>query len=104
MNPLLNTLETLKRPRLLISAARIGASDYQRDTHLARHLKRSELPDCAQALEQLLQLEDQLNTDRQHHTNGYSAARHVEVLIAIMNEAQMLRELCESKSNALSHT
>ena len=38
MNDLLMKLDTLKRPRLLIRAARIGMAEYRRDVHLRRHL------------------------------------------------------------------
>ena len=57
MIPTLNLLSHLRRPRLLIRAARIGADDYSRSTHLNRLL--GETPPCrhTEALTRLMSLE-----------------------------------------------
>jgi hypothetical protein len=91
MNDILKTLDSLRRPRLLIRAARIGAAEYRRDAHLRRHFAFGALPRSATALARLFEMEEALNRQRQHDRTRYSAARHVEILIAMMGEARILR-------------
>lgn len=91
MTDTLALLNTLRRPRLLIRAARIGAQDYRRQAHLRRHLGYGPLPQGVAALHQLVEIEAMLNDQRQRHDAGYSPARHVDILIAMMGEARILR-------------
>lgn len=91
MTDLCTQLNGLKRPRLLINAARLGLSDYRRETHLARHLGPHLPQSSEEALRQLMALEQALDQDRQRRTASYSVARHVEIMIAMMNEARRLR-------------
>lgn len=83
-------LKALRRPRLLIRAARIGLSEYSRDRDLARLVKSSRLPSPAQALDRLLEQEERLEQTRREGDASYSISRHVEVLIALMAEARLL--------------
>ncbi|MEM6481537.1 MAG: DUF6477 family protein [Pseudomonadota bacterium] len=92
MPDLLTQLNTLKRPRLLINAARLGMTDYKRDTHLSRHLGEGVSEDSEVILRQLMSIESDLNQQRENRVASYSVARHVEVMIAVMNEAQLLRQ------------
>lgn len=91
MMDLLATLDTLRRPRLLIQAARIGASDYRRTAHLPRHLGHRRLPEPGAALAQLMDMERTLNRQRKSGDGTYMATDHVDVLIAMMGEARLLR-------------
>lgn len=91
MTDLLTMLNAIKRPRLLINAARIGMPDYRRETHLPRHLGDAQLPRSGEALARLIEIESDLDARRRDRTAGYSAARHVDVLIAMMGEARILR-------------
>lgn len=91
MSDLLANLNAMKRPRLLINAARLGVSDYRRDAHLPRHLGVAQLPQCSDALAQLMEIEHDLDCDRRAQTTGYSVAQHVEILIAVMAEARLVR-------------
>ena len=91
MKDILSTISALRRPNLLITAARIGLADYRRTTHLPNCLGMGPLPRSGSALLRLMELEEALNTQRKKHAVGYSAARHVEVLTAIMGEARLLR-------------
>ncbi|TCL09308.1 hypothetical protein BXY66_1353 [Shimia isoporae] len=84
-------LNTLKRPRLLIRAARAGCENYRRDTHLQRHLGPGKLPKHAKAMRQLIEKEAQLDEARKQKATGYSLVAHVDVLIALMGEARLLR-------------
>ena len=87
----LSQLKDLRRPRLLIQAARLGTDDYRRETHLRRHLGYGVLPRHGAALMQLIEKESILNAMRRKGDAGYSIADHVDVLIAIMAEARLLR-------------
>lgn len=91
MNDVLKTLDSLRRPQLLIRAARIGATEYRRHAHLPRHFGYGALPRSAAALARLVEMEETLNQQRQSDRTRYSATRHVELLIAIMGEARILR-------------
>ena len=81
----------LRRPNLLIKAARFGIDDNTRNTHLLRVLQSEPPVKPAAALIQFLESEAVMNDDRIKKQATYSVARHVEALIAIMVEAQTLR-------------
>ena len=91
MQDLHSILSTLHRPRLLIRAARAGALEYNRNRHLQRLLGYGALPRTAPALMRLIELERGLNEKRTDDDAGYSLTRHLDVLIAIVGEAQLLR-------------
>ena len=82
------TLAAIRRPRLLIRAARFGLTDYRRERDL-RRLIDGELPPQL-ALPRLLEEERRLEEVRRKGDASYSANRHVEVLIALLGETQML--------------
>lgn len=90
MSDPLSPLAALRRPRLLIRAARCGLDDYRRDRDLARLLGRRPPPAPGQALERLLAEEERLEEIRRAGAAAYSPARHVELLIALMAEARLL--------------
>ena len=90
MPHLTETLANLRRPRLLIRAARFGLTDYDRPRDLRRLLRRTTTPPPAHALIALLDLEAELDVLRQTGDVTYSPARHIEVLVAIMGEARLL--------------
>ncbi|MCT4553785.1 MAG: DUF6477 family protein [Pelagimonas sp.] len=92
MKDVLGLLNDLRRPRLLIRAARIGAQDYRRDAQLHRLLGYGGLPRHGAALMRLMELEGEQNERRKSADAGYSVARHVELLVAMMGEARLLRE------------
>ncbi|UOA31651.1 hypothetical protein DSM110093_01422 [Sulfitobacter sp. DSM 110093] len=91
MQDLLTMLTKLHRPRLLMRAARIGAEDYQRGTHLPRILGFGILPRHGTALLKLTEIEADLNTQRKAADASYSLIRHVDVLIAMVGEARFLK-------------
>lgn len=80
----------LHRPRLLIRAARMGLDDYSRPRDLRRLLKTADLPPPSRALDQLMEVEAQLEALRTDGNGNYSVIRHVEVMIALMAEIQLL--------------
>ena len=93
MQDILSMLNTLRRPRLLIRAARIGSQDYRRERHLQRLLGYGALPRPAAALLRLMEIEREMNEQRSGDEAGYSLTRHLDILIAMMGEAQLLRAM-----------
>ncbi|SHJ24704.1 hypothetical protein SAMN05444000_106124 [Shimia gijangensis] len=91
MKDILSLLKDLRRPRLLIRAARHGVDEYQREQHLKRHLGYGRLPKNGAALMQLVEKERAMNDQRRSGDAGYSIVHHVDILIAIMGEARLLR-------------
>ncbi|WP_299789206.1 DUF6477 family protein [uncultured Marivita sp.] len=91
MQDLLTQLSQLRRPRLLIRAARIGAQSYRREARLPRLLGYGVSPRTGPALVKLMSIEAELNEQRENGDACYSVAAHVDVLTAVMGEAQILR-------------
>lgn len=91
MKDVLGILSSLHRPRLLIRAARLGSMEYRRRSCLPRLLGYGALPRAGAALMRLIEIEHDLNESRINDDATYSVTRHVEVLMAMMGEAQLLR-------------
>ncbi len=90
MQDIQTRLRQLRRPKLLTKAARFGLDEYVRSIHLRRALQSDHLPKPALAVIQLLDIESGLNAERKEKRATYSAARHVEILVALLAEAQTL--------------
>lgn len=91
MQDVLSMLQHLQRPKLMMRAARIGAEDYRRTAHLPRLLGYGSLPRHSAALIKLMQIEAELEESRIQNDASYSLVRHVDVLIALVGEARVLR-------------
>ncbi len=89
MQDLKTRFMALSRPRILLRAARKGQSNYIRNKHLRRISDQGRTPSVAAGLARLLDLEHEVNHHRLQRNPAYSHARHVELLIAIMSEAQL---------------
>ena len=83
-------LNDLRRPGLLIRAARIGLSDYRRERDLRRLIGEAAPADPARTLPRLLAEEARLEAERTHGQAGYSLCRHIEILIALLGELRLL--------------
>ena len=83
-------IASLRRPRLLIRAARLGVDEYRRERDLTRLMQNTHLPSPERAVSTLLDEEDRLETTRKSGDADYSPLRHVEVLIALIAEARLL--------------
>jgi hypothetical protein len=83
-------LSSLRRPRLLVRAARLGLCDYNRTRDLRRLMRASQIPGPESALTQLIAEEALLDADRRAGGASYSIARHIDLLIAMMAEARIL--------------
>lgn len=97
---LFDILTRARRPRLLLRAARMGTMDYRRDVDLRRILRLPATPPPGPAtVRTLLALEEQMETlrTRPFHEAGetWRAARHVEVMIALMAEARLMADTVE---------
>lgn len=90
MTDAMTLLKTLRRPRLLIRAARFGIVDYNRDRDLKRLMKSARTPSPACAVDGLISEEARLEEIRKSGDASYSVGRHVEILIALMAEARLL--------------
>ncbi len=83
-------LSQLRRPGLLIRAARAGMSEYRRDTLLPRLFGMAGTPRPGAAVDRLISLEGDLDDQRRAGLATYSTLRHIEVLIALMAEARLI--------------
>ena len=86
----LTLLEALNRPGLLVQAARLALSGYNRGRHLRRLIGQTALPGTAESALRLMALEADLEQSRLSRDAAYSPARHVTVLTALMHEASLL--------------
>lgn len=82
-------LSNLRRPRLLMHAARFGLGDYRRERDLRRLVQTATSPEVT--VPQLIAVEERLEATRVAGDASYSVARHIDVLIALLAEAQLLR-------------
>lgn len=90
MNDLSRHLRTMKRPAMLIRAARHGVRDYNRQRDL-RRLTRVAVPKTPEgALPLLLALEEKVEERRVTEDTNYSLPRHVDLLIAVIGEGMAL--------------
>lgn len=91
MQDILSMLHALRRPALLMRAARIGAEDYRRTTHLPRLLGYGVLPRHGSALMKLMEIEATINQQRVSSDTSYSLVKHIDILIAMVGESRVLR-------------
>ena len=83
-------LADLRRPALLLRAARFGLADYQRDRDLKRLLRQEATGGPEKILPRLIDEEDHLEQTRKAGDASYSLNQHIEVLIALMSELHLL--------------
>lgn len=91
MQDLLSMISALTRPGLLIRAARFGVDDYDRGRHLPRLLRTTSAPRPGTAVMRLLELEADIEDRRKTKAADYSVSQHLDVLIALLGEARVLR-------------
>lgn len=81
-------LADLRRPRILVNAARHGLSGYRRDRDLKRLIDNDLPPETA--VPRLMSEEERLEETRRAGDAAYSVMRHIEVLSALIAEARLL--------------
>ena len=89
MNDLASVLNALRRPKILIRAARAGVVDYRRERDLRRLFRQARAAVGAQTMGTLLDEESRLESTRTAGEATYSIQRHVAVLTAILAEARL---------------
>ena len=99
MSDITQSLASLRRPRLLIHAARFGLKDYQRERDLRRMIGIGESKKNPATLRKtgqeglvstLFGLESRIEAERQSGAASYSVTRHIEVLVALLAETRVL--------------
>ena len=80
----------LRRPRLLLQAAKLGQGEYNRDKVLKRVAPAQKALSPAGAVQALISVEDNLEQARRTGDATYQPSRHVEVLIALLAEVRQL--------------
>lgn len=83
-------LKAIRRPKILIRAARAGVVDYRRERDLKKLLRSAAAPQ--QAIDSLLAEENRLESTRTSGGATYNIQRHVAVLTAIIAEARLMPE------------
>lgn len=89
----------LRRPRLLVRAARMGLKNYSRTRDLKRIMQVSILPRPPHALANLHLVENEQEEKRLSGQRTYSPARHVEILIALMAEQSFIETTATPRSD-----
>lgn len=89
MTTTLESLKTLRRPSLLIRAARHGMREYDRKKGLRRILRAEEPPQSGTVLAALAEAEARFEETRKAGDASYSVSRHLEALIALMAEIRL---------------
>lgn len=86
-------LESLKRPKILVRAAKIGLKTYRRTQDLSRFLGYKTLPQEGQALDQITALEADMERCRKDGDASYSIKRHIALLTALIDELRWSKAL-----------
>lgn len=89
-------LTELRRPKILIRAARAGVSEYRRDRDLKRLVRDAGGAAPRDPMAPLLAEERRLETTRTTGAGAYNIHRHVAVLTAILAEARQFAEAAEA--------
>lgn len=88
MTTLTSKLTELRRPRLLIRAARYGVAEYDRTSSLHRLIDAEHRQDENTILTALLSAEAESEKQRRDGHATYSVTRHIDLLVALMGEAR----------------
>lgn len=89
LNPVAR-LNALRRPRILVRAARAGVTEYRRDRDLKRFIRNPKTVAPQTAFDTLLAEEQRLEEIRLKGDATYSVQRHVAALTALIAEARHL--------------
>lgn len=83
-------LSTIRRPALLVRAARFALRGYCRQRDLDRLIPGAEPHPAGAVLPRILAAEAEVETARRAGAGHYDPARHIALLVAIMGEARLL--------------
>ena len=90
MTDIMGVLSNLRRPKLLVRAARHGMMDYDRKRDLRRIAGSAPVNNANALIAHLVDQEDQIETTRQSGCATYSIVKHIEILVALMYECRLL--------------
>ncbi len=93
MSDFAQMLQALRRPKILIRAARAGVVDYRRERDLKKLLRQQAASASARTIDSLLAEENRLEATRTSGEGTYNLQRHVAVLTAIIAEARMVGQI-----------
>lgn len=85
-----DTIDTIKRPKILVRAAKIGLEWYRRERDLKKVIHSLTTPTPERAVERLVVAERELEEFRATGQAQYSVHRHIAVLTALLGEARLL--------------
>lgn len=85
-------LVALRRPRILIGAARFGVAQYDRKAVLRRIFGEAIPVPGELSLRRLLEYEAAMDAARKNALGSYAIADHIDALAAIMAESRLLHE------------
>ena len=88
MSDIRTILSQLRRPSLLMRAARFGLGDYRRERDLRRLV--GPIVSTEKVMARLMDEEELLESYRVEGRADYSLGRHIDVLIALMAEMNLL--------------
>lgn len=97
MTDLFSRILDLRRPPLLIRAARAGTGHFDRQRDLKRLIRVTAAPAPSRSITLLLDEEAELEESRKTQNPSYSPLRHIEVLIAVIAETRLLSSMIEPK-------
>ncbi|NNE87345.1 MAG: hypothetical protein HKN27_04655 [Silicimonas sp.] len=86
-------LQSLNRPQLLVRAAQVWLPDFNRDRSMRRIFPGMVPPTPGRGFEALIEQEQAIDQIRREGAASYSAARHIEVLVALIVEARLASAL-----------
>lgn len=102
MQDILTMLNAIQRPALLMRAARIGAEDYRRLSHLPRLFGYGVLPGYGASLLRLIEMEALSEKQRVEKDASYNLVRHLDILIAMVAEARAFKTAKASASKQIT--
>lgn len=85
----INYLQNLNRPKLLVNAARVWLPDFNRDRSMRRIFPGIVPPAPGRGFDALVEQEAAIDQIRRDGAASYSAARHIELLVAMIVEARL---------------
>ena len=97
MSDLISLVNSLRRPRLLLNAAKIGLRDYNQEKALKRISSTQSGSSPKATVCALINAEDTMEQARQSGDASYVPSKHVEVFIALLGE---MRRLCQPPTAA----
>ena len=83
-------LDAIRRPRILIRAAKIGLEWYQRERDLTKVIHAMTPPAPERAVKRLVAAERELEEFRVTGQANYDVRRHIAVLTALLGEVRLL--------------